>query len=170
VTNNLPIRRYSRLSKFDYRSPGGYHCTLVTQNRKCTLSRIEDGTVNLTPLGELTKRCLLDLPARFEHVTLDFYEIMPNHVHVILFLSGETQTEKILHNPGAKSGSLSSVIQALKSTVSRLAKPLGYQDIFQRGFHEHVIRDEDDLYNVRRYIQDNPLKWDLDRENPDRKG
>ena len=36
----------------------------------------------------------------------------------------------------------------------------------QRSFYDHVIRNEDDLNRVREYIQNNPLKWALDEENP----
>ena len=38
--------------------------------------------------------------------------------------------------------------------------------IWQRSFHDHVIRDEEDLNRVREYIQNNPLKWALDEKNP----
>ena len=38
--------------------------------------------------------------------------------------------------------------------------------LWQRNYYEHVIRDEDDLDRVRRYIAENPLRWDEDPENP----
>ena len=39
---------------------------------------------------------------------------------------------------------------------------------WQRNYYEHVIRKEDELNKIREYIQNNPLKWHLDRENPKR--
>ena len=41
--------------------------------------------------------------------------------------------------------------------------------VWQRSFYDHVIRDEKDLNNIREYIVNNPLKWELNHENPKRK-
>ena len=38
--------------------------------------------------------------------------------------------------------------------------------VWQRNYHEHIIRDENSLARIRRYIVDNPRQWALDRENP----
>ena len=38
--------------------------------------------------------------------------------------------------------------------------------LWQRNYHEHIIRDEDELSRIRAYIINNPLQWELDRENP----
>jgi len=38
--------------------------------------------------------------------------------------------------------------------------------LWQRNYYEHIVRDENELNDIRRYIMDNPRKWDLDRENP----
>jgi hypothetical protein len=38
--------------------------------------------------------------------------------------------------------------------------------VWQRGFYEHVIRGDNDLYALREYIQNNPAKWALDSDNP----
>jgi hypothetical protein len=51
---------------------------------------------------------------------------------------------------------------------SRTARAVG-RPIWQRSFHDHVIRDEDDLARVRKYIVENPLAWLLDPENPGRR-
>jgi len=42
--------------------------------------------------------------------------------------------------------------------------------VWQRNYYEHVIRNEDKLNKIRYYIQTNPLKWHLDRENQQRVG
>lgn len=68
---------------------------------------------------------------------------------------------------------LSTIINQYKSTVTRLAnKASGKTDraVWQRGFYEHVVRNEEDLYRIREYIATNPLRWMLDRENPQRIG
>jgi len=73
--------------------------------------------------------------------------------------------------PARELASLSEIIRHFKTTSAKLINrehdTSGYP-VWQRGFHEHVIRNEEDLFNARLYIRQNPLKWELDRENPDR--
>jgi putative transposase len=38
--------------------------------------------------------------------------------------------------------------------------------LWQRNYYEHIIRDENELNRIRKYIIDNPFKWDQDKENP----
>ena len=63
---------------------------------------------------------------------------------------------------------LSKIIQQYKASVTHkinnLQSDLQFQ--WQRSFYDHVIRNENELSGIREYIQNNPLKWDLDRENP----
>lgn len=35
--------------------------------------------------------------------------------------------------------------------------------VWQRNYYEHVIRNEHDLYEIRKYIDENPIKWTLDK-------
>ncbi len=42
--------------------------------------------------------------------------------------------------------------------------------VWQRNYYEHIIRDERTLNAIRRYIQENPRHWHLDRENDQRIG
>jgi putative transposase len=37
--------------------------------------------------------------------------------------------------------------------------------LWQRGYYEHIIWDEESLDRIRQYIDDNPAQWELDREN-----
>ena len=70
---------------------------------------------------------------------------------------------------GTKAGSLGALIQNYKSVSTRNINKIRNNHgvpVWQRNYYEHVIRDEDDLRNIRRYIAENPLKWDLDENNP----
>lgn len=86
---------------------------------------------------------------------------MPNHVHGVMFLEG---------NAGGASPAptLGDVVGALKSIsavqVNRLLKRPG--PLWQRNYFEHVIRNDESLSQIRRYVQNNPWNWDLDPENP----
>jgi hypothetical protein len=61
----------------------------------------------------------------------------------------------------------------LQSTSARVAAQQGLVrpgELWQRNYHEHVIRDADEADAIQQYIVDNPMQWELDRENPRRKG
>ena len=69
-------------------------------------------------------------------------------------------------------GSLGAIVQNFKAVSSRRINQLSSAASagrfgWQRGYYEHVIRDEADLDRIRRYIENNPLAWALDEENPD---
>jgi REP element-mobilizing transposase RayT len=106
---------------------------------------------------------------------------MPNHMHGILFLHGERPSAGTvgathaspLRAPVRPSGpaaaSLSAIVGAFKAASTRLInrqRGSAGAPVWQRGFYEHVIRNEADLHRIRRYIEENPLRWAEDEENP----
>lgn len=107
----------------------------------------------LTDLGRTAERCLLEIPKHFVSAHVDQYVIMPNHVHVILVLNDDAQTERACPFP-----TVSTVIGSYKSAVSHAA---GFP-VWQKSFYDHVIRNETDYKEIWRYIDENPMKWTLD--------
>ena len=77
--------------------------------------------------------------------------------------AGLVPTERFGH-PGA--GSLSTIIGSFKARVTREIRRMrpDIASVWQSRFIEHIIRDDEDLYNHRRYIRENPAKWHLDKE------
>jgi REP element-mobilizing transposase RayT len=69
---------------------------------------------------------------------------------------------------------LGDVIGAFKSRVTveyiRGVKTFGWtpfdRRLWQRNYYEHIIRNEEALNRIRRYIVENPIRWAFDRENP----
>ena len=92
----LPKRKHPRLDNYDYSSAGAYFVTICTQNRRCVLSRIvgrglapaETTGVEYTSFGEIAEKQLFLLKDRYPYLAVDKYVIMPNHIHVIMILSG----------------------------------------------------------------------------------
>ncbi|MFN0159507.1 MAG: transposase, partial [Bacteroidota bacterium] len=71
---------------------------------------------------------------------------------------------------GIKTKPLGRLIGAFKTTSTKEINLLQKRPgpvFWQRGFYEHIIRNEADLYRIRKYITNNPLRWALDEENPD---
>lgn len=159
-------RRSIRLAGFDYSQPGAYFVTICTHNRELSLEAEAVKTAVLTAWDSL--------PGRFPHVALDKFVVMPNHVHGILmfgFVAESAEATVVASSGGAASSAptLGRVVRAFKSVsaieANRITGRSG-QPFWQRNYYEHIIQDEDELNIIRQYIQDNPLKWDEDPDNP----
>jgi putative transposase len=189
-----PSRQRTRLPEYDYRTPGAYFITICTHDRHNTLGEVQGDTVELTALGEIVERCWQAIPRHFPHTALDVHVIMPNHLHGIIWLRegeanagggsqdpcratacrGPTRVSQTRRSPegfgSPVAGSLPTIVRSTKSAVTNAARQAGLveprQPVWQHGFHEHVIRNEDALERVREYIVLNPMKWSLDCFNP----
>ena len=159
----LPKRKQIRLPEYDYSSLGAYFVTICTQNRRCILSDVAVGeglappAVLLTPIGKCVEEQIRALPLRYSMVSIDKYMIMPNHLHMIVQISGET-------GGTSPSPTLYDVVRVLKSLTTRLSRSrLGDAPLWQRSYHEHVIRGENDYLEIWQYIDTNPARWAEDR-------
>jgi REP element-mobilizing transposase RayT len=101
----------------------------------------------------------------FAAIALDAFVVMPNHFHGILLIRRATRASP-LRRSGATPSSLGAVVGAFKAGCSRRAG----RALWQRGYYDRVVRDEEELGAIRQYIADNPCKWATDRENPARQG
>ncbi len=182
-------RRSIRLKGYDYGQVGAYFVTICVYNRECLFGEVRDGTVVPSPFGRLVDDCWSALARHFEDVELDVFVVMPNHVHGIIVImdgSGEAFADRFkedgcivpanaspLRSPpspprGTHSGSLGAIIQTFKSVSARRIKrvcPSRNASLWQRNYYERIVRDEDELNDIRRYIIENPLRWELDENN-----
>ena len=155
-------RKQLRLPEFDYGSPGAYFVTVCTADRRETLAEIRRGDpcgrpdVMLSELGAVAESVFPKVEILYG-VTFDCTVIMPDHIHFILFLPERRATARV-------APTLGQIVGAYKSIVAnewRNMRPAGEitGKLWQRNFYEHVIRNETDLEETRRYIADNPSKW-----------
>jgi putative transposase len=170
-------RRSIRLRDYDYARAGAYFVTTCVQGRKCLFGEIIDGKIRLSEFGRVAWECWDTMPEHFRHVRLDVFVVMPNHVHGILFITSVGATHaspkmsNALTNPaGPKQRSLGVIVGSFKSAATKRVNALrgtpGMR-VWQRNYYEHVIRDEEDLRELREYIVNNPLRWELDQLHPD---
>ena len=168
----------TRLKGWDYSSAGFYNVTICTKDKHPYFGSIEDGEVKFSSIGEIAERFWIDIPRHFSNVEIDEYVVMPNHVHGIVVIRSidmsrvETPHVASLPEEGSrqfgplKPGSLSKIIQGYKAAVTRQVRLMGKQDFaWQPRFYDHIIRNDEDLWRIRKYIQDNPIKWELDEYN-----
>ena len=169
-------RRSIRLRHYEYSRPGAYFVTICTDQRECLFGHISDGKIVLNDTGRSVRYVWENLPSRFPSIALDSFVIMPNHIHGIIEIVGAALAlppNPAVHKKGAASGAptLGDVIRAFKSIsairVNHLLSRYG-QPLWQRNYYEHIIRNEEELNRIREYIQNNPLNWEMDEENPDR--
>ena len=152
------FRKPNRLSNFDYSRAGAYFLTICTKDRQCILSQIDAeatcdslNPVIVTEAGRAVERELERIGEIYGSILVDCYVIMPNHIHFILVIQDEACRQ-------GTSPTISRVVQQLKGTVT---KKIG-RAIWQKGFYDHVIRDEQDYLVRRKYIEENPVKWAID--------
>ena len=153
---NDPKRKIIRLQNFDYSSNGAYFVTICTQNH--TRFFWDSDIPHLNKSGEMVLYWMKELPLRFSGVYLDGYAVMPNHVHLILFF--EDSTAALADVIGwFKTMSTNDYIRGVKADDFR---PFQKQ-FWQRSYYEHVVRNQRDMDEIRKYVADNPLKWQLDK-------
>ena len=149
----LSKRKKLRLENWNYAENGWYFITICTKRRQALLGNIVGNGFIRSAVGTIAEEQLNELNSRYQHVHVDKYVIMPNHIHMFLVLDG-TETERINPFP-----TVSSIIGLYKAGVSR---KVGFP-IWQKSFYDHVIRNEEDYQMIWQYVDDNPLKWQMDR-------
>lgn len=153
----LPKRKTVRLQHYDYSQNAAYFVTICTHNRQRSLSDICRGGALLLPLGEICENEILKLANRFE-IKIDNYVIMPNHVHMIISID-KVRVEQ------SPTPTIPDIVCAFKSITTKIANVkdgLKGRKIWQRSFHEHVIRGEKEYLKIWEYIDNNPLIWEDD--------
>jgi REP element-mobilizing transposase RayT len=159
---SLPERKQIRLQKYAYARCGAYFITICTYNRVHLWGEIVGATLRGRPHEphKMVEKWLFKLEEKFENVTMDEYMIMPDHVHLILFLSGDhmgSPLPKIME--WFKTMTTNEYIQNVKNGKY----PSFEKHIWQRSCFDHVIRNDEDLLEIRQYIQENPLRWEINR-------
>ena len=158
-----PRRKRNRWDDWDYSAPGYYFITVCTLDRRCLFwaSRVGADIIrpehpSLSRAGVLVEQGILSIPRHYSGISLEKYVIMPNHIHLILrildtcgrMISAPTQ-------PLPTRKPIPVVIGQMKRSVS---KQFGHP-IWQKGFYDHVIRNEADYLRIWQYIDQNPAKW-----------
>ena len=149
----MPTRKALRLPHFDYSRAGAYFVTICLHERRPLFGRLREDAVSLSPVGRVVDEEIRAIALRHPGVTVDAAVVMPDHVHALILLPGNGAT-------------LGAVVGAFKSQSARRANMLRSREgepFWQRGFFEHVVRDDHDLLRIRIYIAQNPLRWSVAR-------
>lgn len=162
----FPTRRSVRLPSYDYASAGAYFVTVCTHERALLFGEISDGEFKPNQLGRCVETQWHRMLCLRPYVHSEAFVVMPNHIHALFLLlpqseSGLTETAA----SGFRAHSVSAVIATFKAAVTRTARASGLANgtVWQRSFHEHIVRSERAFDHIRQYIHENPLRWEMDR-------
>ena len=149
----FPIRKSPRLSDYDYRANGYYFITICTHRKEKLLCKIVgEGlcalpSVILSDIGQSVYEAIRFISENYTGVSVDHYVIMPNHIHMLICFCRDSG--------GRGDPPLHDIIARFKSFTTHK-----YQNtLWQRSFHDHIIRGENDYFKIWQYIDSNPSKW-----------
>jgi putative transposase len=183
------IRKNNRLQIPGIYNGGQYYfITILVRERACVFETLESrdylhskssysgDTVVAFTFSQIIADCLLELTSIFVGLQLHDWVIMPNHIHAIISLTNNPKSRL-----SGKSVNLGDVIKSFKTqSQSRIVKattvsplltvnlPYGFNfhKLWHKSYHDHIIREESELFAIRKYIQDNPTSWELDELHP----
>ena len=164
MDKQLPKRKPNRLANYDYSQNGVYFVTVCTKDKKCVLGKIispsDVGEAalclpknHLSRYGIAVEKYINNVCNVYDGVTIDKYVIMPNHFHMLLVINSTNGRQ------GAASPTVGEIVKGIKSLSTKHTGA----DLFQRSFHDHIIRNDEDYSKIWEYIDTNPLKWELDK-------
>lgn len=153
---DLPKRKNIRLNDYNYSSNGAYFITICTKNKENLLWKNVGANcvrpldqLPLSKIGIVVENEIHKLNTIYENIKVDKYQIMPNHIHLIIFIyedsNGRTQFAP----------TISRIIKQFKGSIT---KQIGFS-IWQKSFYDRVIRNEKEYQSVWNYIHNNPLKY-----------
>ena len=155
----FPNRKQIRIKNYDYSTPGAYFITVCTANREKIFwndvgaDSIRPGNLPLSSSGKIAEQAVLQIASHYENIVVDKDCIMPDHIHLILRIESNI-SGRIISAP-----TISTVVGSMKRWVSKqIGKP-----IWQKSFYEHGIRNQQDYDEIWTYIDNNPLKYALNR-------
>ncbi len=183
---NIGHRRSIRLKGYDYSQAGLYFITICCHDRACLFGEIVGAENNESPkmalndAGKIANQCWMEIPKHFPNSVLHEHIVMPNHVHGIIELISEpVGAENFPPNKNrmndvngandysplrSPSKTIGSIVRGFKIGVTKwFRNNADHKTIWQRNYHEHIIRNEQSYQAIAEYIVNNPLKWEDDK-------
>lgn len=151
----LPKRKQIRCPYIDYSQTGVYFITFSTAERRNHFWMCPDrkytspDEIELNSIGFTVQETLQAISEHYPYASLDYYVIMPDHVHLLLRYLPPDEKDM------APRKDIMVLVSQIKGIVT---KKIG-KSVWQKSFFDHVIRNDDDYLESARYIQNNPIKW-----------
>jgi len=174
----------ARATWHDY-DGGTYFITICTKYREHDFGEIEDGKILLSEIGAHTKKCIKEITQHNPYAEIPLYTIMPNHLHLIVVVDYEKtphnkrtvdvvtrsvetfpetslQKKTPIERATEMQSWLSVVIRQFKQSITRFAHENNIEFAWQTRFHDHIIRNNDEMNGIAKYIENNVANWKED--------
>ena len=175
---------------------GFYHVTVCTKDRELYFGEIVDGTMSLSEIGKYAEEQFRNVISYYPYAEIPVFIVMPNHIHAIVVIDNRTPRRDAIHRvsdihrvkedmmddssmdsetpKGGLTGNdnpmlhqrLGTVIRGLKARVTHYANEEGIEFAWQSRFHDRIIRNQKDLNEATKYIENNVVKWKGDEMHP----
>ena len=160
---DLPKRKLMRLNNYDYRQNGAYFITICTEKRLPLLGKIENSVLILNSAGVMVFDKLAELSRFYPELNVDKFIVMPNHLHAIMMIQQGGTTRRSFPT-------LSDYIRRFKTLTTKLyidgvknsIYPKFDKKVWQRSYHDRIIRNEQEYQKTWEYIDTNPIEWQKD--------
>lgn len=163
MENKLPKRKPNRLKNYDYSSVGAYFITICTRDRKNYFwkdkeSKSVGATTGrpiyelLTEYGKIVDLSINNIPNTYPAVILESYVIMPNHIHLLLRICPDEYGRPMV------APTIANVVKQMKGYAT---KKIG-KSIWQKLYHDRIVRNRDEYNKIAKYIYENPMNWESD--------
>jgi putative transposase len=135
--------------------------------------------MQLSDIGEHVSECWMNIPGHFPFFYLDESVVMPNHVHGIVLVENPyfVETRHALSLRQTSNGppahhfrfrnqgknTISAMVGSFKSAVTKFCNENNLTFAWQSRFHDHIIRDKEEFYQIKNYIIYNVKNWKDDR-------
>lgn len=158
--------RSARLENWDYGSHGLYYLTICTKGWVPYFGEMQPSKNNgdgphleFTSIGIIALNNWKAIPDFYSFVELDEYVFMPDHLHAILFINNPNKNSWAPNKFGPQTENLAAVLRGYKSSVTKDSKKNNIPFEWQPRYYDRVIRNENELQNIRNYIVNNPDNW-----------
>lgn len=147
MKGNMPVRKRIRLQDYDYSNENMYFITICVKDREEILGKIIEDNIKLTKEGNAVEQNINKIKQIYKNVIIDEYVVMPNHIHILVFINYKTSV------------TVSKIIKHLKTYITRDIK----YSIWQKSFYEHIVRNEKEYLKIKEYIKNNVINWRKDK-------
>ena len=155
--NELPKRKNIRLSQYDYSQNGAYFIKICTKDRQSLFGSVGADSISARTITTTFENTI----KQYSGISAPIFVVMPNHFHAIIMIERADMES---------APTISDVVQAFKrySTVEYSKRvhqgmlPPYDKQVWQRGFYDHIIRNQSDYDEIYRYIENNPVRWEQD--------
>ena len=163
VKNNYRkyIRRSTRLKGYNYSKAGKYYVTINCHGKEFIFGNIIAGKMQLNEFGTIAENEWKRTALLRKHIELGEFIIMPDHIHGVVIITKNLSAplQKYFSSPSRTLGAIvRGYMSTVTSQINKIRNTPG-EKVWQRGYHDHIIRNKWDLDRISRYIRKNPRNW-----------